>query len=740
MDKIKTVKIKNPDGSVSEETYTISVDAKNVDMKNGKDLQDTIGDINVDKDGSIAKQLGKYKDCSGDIEILYANVDNLEAADMDLENDIVDLQVNKINKTDIIDNLNSLSNTKVLSAKQGNELKKIIDKVTYIFPNYEDVVTGDYTIIQAYDKNILIDCTHSINWKSFKNTIEQNKITHFDIFILTHFHDDHVGNFINLVDNGYIDKNTIMYFPTFDTTLWSSNSAYPYYLSTMQKINDENLSYINPTEGQKIEINEYFNFKLYNTNDIFAYNNISTNYNETSMIAIFNHYDITSMFLGDCGRPAVQYFYNQGIFPNLIHLYKMGHHGIDTEVTSTYDIIKYLKIFNAIQIISIKDLELDKSAGSGTYDDMKKMGANIYVTGYNLDNIKFSSANNNIELIKGTNAIGNANTRYKSIDIYVDSENYSAERQDGSSTYPFKELNQAIGSISKDNGIIYTIHLANGTYNSVGGLNNNNSNIFGVSNTVKIIGESKSGVILKRGFQIYNCMNVVIDNLTIEMSFEQRGISCRNSNIYITNVDYVKSQDLVNTQNVFTFDNCIAFVKNCSMSEASHGIINTESFLTLDNISFTSIVTACIKCNGGHICHSNINITDQSPFIVNDTKKGYFENGVELLSTPFSYNTYADRTAQLNADISLFNKFKIEYKVDNQFKSEYIDNQNSAFYILLDMGHIGATGGYFTEGLVKLNGATAYLEKCKQMSISDTGNVTIFNPYNGLIITSIKGY
>ena len=57
MDKIKTVKIKNPNGSVSEETYTISVDSKDVDMKNGKDLQDTIGDINIDRDGSIAEQL-----------------------------------------------------------------------------------------------------------------------------------------------------------------------------------------------------------------------------------------------------------------------------------------------------------------------------------------------------------------------------------------------------------------------------------------------------------------------------------------------------------------------------------------------------------------------------------------------------------------------------------------------------------------------------------------------------------
>jgi len=57
MDKIKTIKIKNEDGSISEESYTISVDAKNVDMNNGKDLQDTIGDINVDRDGSIAEQL-----------------------------------------------------------------------------------------------------------------------------------------------------------------------------------------------------------------------------------------------------------------------------------------------------------------------------------------------------------------------------------------------------------------------------------------------------------------------------------------------------------------------------------------------------------------------------------------------------------------------------------------------------------------------------------------------------------
>ena len=45
MDKIKTVKIKNIDGSVSEESYSFSTDAKNVDMNNGLDLQTTMDNL-----------------------------------------------------------------------------------------------------------------------------------------------------------------------------------------------------------------------------------------------------------------------------------------------------------------------------------------------------------------------------------------------------------------------------------------------------------------------------------------------------------------------------------------------------------------------------------------------------------------------------------------------------------------------------------------------------------------------
>lgn len=69
MNKIKTIKIKNLDGSVSEETYTISVDAKDVDMANGKELQETIGTIDIDTDGNIAEQLENLNDNVDDLNI-----------------------------------------------------------------------------------------------------------------------------------------------------------------------------------------------------------------------------------------------------------------------------------------------------------------------------------------------------------------------------------------------------------------------------------------------------------------------------------------------------------------------------------------------------------------------------------------------------------------------------------------------------------------------------------------------
>lgn len=104
MDKIKTVKIKNLDGSISENSYTICTDAQYVDMKNGYNVQNSIGDINVDADGNVSNQLK-----------------------------------NKINISDIIDNLDSNNNNKVLSARQGKILNDSIEKKPFYYNNIQEM-------------------------------------------------------------------------------------------------------------------------------------------------------------------------------------------------------------------------------------------------------------------------------------------------------------------------------------------------------------------------------------------------------------------------------------------------------------------------------------------------------------------------------------------------------------------------------------------------------------------------
>ena len=57
-DRIKKIKVKKADGSMTD-YIPIGVDAENVDFDNGKELQETIGTIDIDTDGNISEQLRK---------------------------------------------------------------------------------------------------------------------------------------------------------------------------------------------------------------------------------------------------------------------------------------------------------------------------------------------------------------------------------------------------------------------------------------------------------------------------------------------------------------------------------------------------------------------------------------------------------------------------------------------------------------------------------------------------------
>ena len=285
MDKIKTVKIKNPDGSISEETYTISVDALNVDMANGKDLQDTIGTIDIDTDGNIAEQLEK-------------------------------LERNKIDKSYIIDNLETNSKEKVLSANQGKILKDITDSIT------NDV-----------NKKIQL----------FEN-VEEMKQAH----LLN-------GKIVSLSHNDYIDFYKIKEYPHQLFDIDNTKTIHAYYSGQGQQVMDSNctsfLGIVLPLGNITISTNHLINKVLgFTTNDFSTGYVFNTRIEPSESLTINN--DGTYKFFGFyCGNSQLD------------GLEVMINLGIEALPYEDYDIIKDTDIIlNNNQIASlINNFELENS-------------------------------------------------------------------------------------------------------------------------------------------------------------------------------------------------------------------------------------------------------------------------------------------------------------------------------------------------------------------------------------------
>lgn len=109
MKKIETIKVKNEDGTLSNESYYFSVNANNIDMFNGESVQSNIGNLDLTHEKNVAEQLK-----------------SLNQKTVELENDIK----NSIKKTDVIDNLKSEETKKPLSAKQGKILNDNFDTLS----------------------------------------------------------------------------------------------------------------------------------------------------------------------------------------------------------------------------------------------------------------------------------------------------------------------------------------------------------------------------------------------------------------------------------------------------------------------------------------------------------------------------------------------------------------------------------------------------------------------------------
>lgn len=196
--------------------------------------------------------------------------------------------------------------------------------------------TGDCTILKILgdesDKAVMIDCmdTTTVARTSIKSALDKNIIEHIDYFILSHYHSDHFGNIQWLIDNGYLDANTIFILPQdVDGESEGLNrddnpdkAVIQNCANVLNIINNLGAVIVRPTENDVITINDC-KFVFWNCDHTAYYERAFVDYNECSLCCTMIYGATVVQFTGDIGPVACAKYYDKLYKCNI---FKANHH------------------------------------------------------------------------------------------------------------------------------------------------------------------------------------------------------------------------------------------------------------------------------------------------------------------------------------------------------------------------------------------------------------------------------
>ena len=470
--------------------------------------------------------------------------------------------------------------------KTNEELSLVSSEVEYVFPrNYGGIDSGDFCLIKAYNKNILVDTYRSDVWSDFKRDLNIERVYHLDYIIVTHYHMDHASNFVNLVNDGFIDQNTVVIIPKYSEKYIGTNPVnLSYYYQIRDACKDNNLNWHYPVEDEEIII-ENFKLQIFNTDPSY-YESITDNYNACSLVQLISHGDIRVFLSGDAQPETFQYLMNHVDMPKL-DLYKVEHHGINNY--TYYPFLEKIHPTYSVQPIGLRDYSSKLLASrSLTNLWLNDHGCINYGTGVSTKLVKFRSTMNDLKVIQGTPFNANKNVCYGGTTIYVDSSVSDSVIPDGTAEKPFRHLAQAVAQIDSHNYGTININVANGTYNGPS-YYVNVSRLYNIPADITITGNTAdpSQVILADGFDILNCPNVAINGFTIYTD-NSRAISGFGCNLKVDNVVLTTSDDTITERAGIFIKNSTLVMANSTIKNCSTGLQAKYSTINLNTNRFTN--------------------------------------------------------------------------------------------------------------------------------------------------------
>lgn len=647
------------------------------------------------------------------------------------------------NKSPVLNITYSITNREFYSKNEVNNIvekaaKKITNNVEFIFPkNFENAYSGDCNIIRYNNQVIMIDTYSSAQYNDIVDMLRENNITHIDYLILTHYHSDHIGNFESLVNNGYINNKTNLYFPA-EVENWENYSDKPAYYQNYCEEN--NLVYYVPNENETLKINDlkltFFNCDATTLDELYYDNSTIKNYNNCSTVVKLEYRDTQVFYSADILSEGMQRIYDSKFIKGRLDLYKIEHHGIEPTANKNF-IIETAPVF-AYQPSGILDYQkkvLFARCEIGKFLD--EVGCKNYIMFQQADYVKFISDGSTLSCVSGVS--GSIANRTNEITYYVDKSATQGSICDGSQTHPFTEINQAFCAIKNNPCETVIINLADGDY-GVPELEFRRRAYVDVGSETRLIingNEIDDSAVTINGLYV-NSSNIELNHLTIDID-NYDGVNAYNSKVKLNNVVVTSLTGTTSNYScILARQHCELCMNNTTIDYGNEGIIATDSIVTLQNI----LVGEHISSNVFNINRSNVVSTNNITYS-NYADKLSNNNNYYTVQTPqllFVGNEYSEVT--LPKTIEGFHWIEIMYQDDG---STNIKSTGKIYYpnnkaIYLDNPIVGADGTiYYNSARAGVVDNKITLTRNRQIVFHADGTKTLRDEGNYIRIIRVIG-
>lgn len=225
---------------------------------------------------------------------------------------------------------------------QLEEDKEEIENLNSVL-KFHSVANSSSTYITEFPngKNLIIDTGVSTQWSDIKEAIDNLGITKFDYMIVTHFHNDHIGNLQNLL-NTYDFSECICWVgmkPDYTNHSEDITDLETTYDEVIALLEAYNLNPTVPINDSYYEIDNNTKLHFLNTSSEIAedYYNVITeyqttpgvNFNHFSLITEIIHKDVRILSLGDIEKIVEEKYTS---YLSKCHLLLMPHHGVNRDI------------------------------------------------------------------------------------------------------------------------------------------------------------------------------------------------------------------------------------------------------------------------------------------------------------------------------------------------------------------------------------------------------------------------